>query len=197
MLDAGPLTPEVHQSLLAELSVLRRQLRDAGTARAQPVPVMDARSDGGVASSSEPALAALEGSLGYLRELIFRTPSQPRDRAPAARGPAPGFEFPASAASGETLHPATRQAIQATVAGGLAILAGYAVSSTRWFWAVIASFVIFNRATTRGDILMRAWHRILGTVIGVLAGILLATVVRGHRELSSRSSSSASSSASI
>lgn len=48
---------------------------------------------------------------------------------------------------------------------GLAILVGHAVSSTRCFWAVIASFVIFNRATARGDILLRVWHRILGTVM--------------------------------
>jgi uncharacterized membrane protein YccC len=48
---------------------------------------------------------------------------------------------------------------------------------------VIAAFVIFNRASTQGDILLRAWHRILGTLIGVVAGILLATVVSGHRDL--------------
>jgi uncharacterized membrane protein YccC len=43
--------------------------------------------------------------------------------------------------------------------------------------------VIFNHASTQGDILLRAWHRILGTVIGVLAGLLLANKVSGHRDL--------------
>lgn len=183
VLEAGPLSPEKRQSLVAEFSVLRRQLRGAGTARAQSVPSLNASSEGGAAASTEPAFTALEGSISYLRELIFRTPAQPRMVAPASQERAPEQEALASVGSEEPLHPSTRQAIQATVAGGLAILAGHAVSSTRWFWAVIASFVIFNRATTRGDILLRAWHRILGTVIGVLAGILLATVVRSHRDL--------------
>ncbi|KFE69201.1 FUSC family protein [Hyalangium minutum] len=185
VLEAGPLSPEKRQSLVAELSVLRRQLRDTGAARAQPVPPWGANSDGSAAASTEPAFTALEGSLSYLRELIFRTPSQSRAAAPVSTEAAPVLELeaPASVGSAAPLHPSTRQAIQATVAGALAILAGHAVSSTRWFWAVIASFVIFNRATTRGDILLRAWHRILGTVIGVLAGIFLATVVRGHRDL--------------
>ncbi|WP_224250150.1 FUSC family protein [Hyalangium gracile] len=33
------------------------------------------------------------------------------------------------------------------------------------------------------DILLRAWHRFLGSVIGVVAGVVLASAVSGHRHL--------------
>ena len=182
LLEAGPLAPEKRQSLVSQLSALRRQLREAGTAQppSQPSPV--AGLEGAVEPSSEPAFSSLEASLRYLRELIVRAPSRQATVSPAPQEAAPAREpeAPSSEPASATLHPATRQANQATVACALALVGGHAISSTRWFWAVIAAFVIFNRATTRGDILMRAWHRIFGTVIGVLAGILLATVVRGH-----------------
>ncbi|WP_186296241.1 hypothetical protein [Mycobacterium tilburgii] len=37
----------------------------------------------------------------------------------------------------------TRQAIQVAIAAALAIVTGELVSPGRWFWAVIATFVIF------------------------------------------------------
>lgn len=79
------------------------------------------------------------------------------------------------------LHPSTRQALQATVATVLAMAAGYAVSSTRWYWAAITSFVIFVRTRTLGETLLRGWYRVLGTLLGVVAGLLLAGLLSGHR----------------
>lgn len=78
------------------------------------------------------------------------------------------------------LHPATRQAIQITVASVIAMAVGYLVSAERWYWAVITAFVIFTRTRTRGDTLQRAWARVLGTVLGVMAGMVLARAVNGH-----------------
>ncbi|MEH3156957.1 MAG: FUSC family protein [Gordonia paraffinivorans] len=77
------------------------------------------------------------------------------------------------------LQPTTRTAIQVAVATSIATVLGEMVSPARWYWAVLSAFVVFTGTTTRGEILTRAGHRIVGTVIGVIAGVLLAALV-GH-----------------
>lgn len=77
------------------------------------------------------------------------------------------------------LLPTTRQAIQASVAAALAIVLGDLVSPARWYWAVIAAFVVFAGTNTWGETLTKGWQRLLGTVLGVPAGILVATLVAG------------------
>jgi uncharacterized membrane protein YccC len=44
---------------------------------------------------------------------------------------------------------------------------------------VLTAFLVFTGVSTRGEILTRAGHRIVGTLAGVVAGVLLAAVV-GH-----------------
>ncbi|MDB4882871.1 MAG: putative integral rane protein [Gemmatimonadetes bacterium] len=73
-----------------------------------------------------------------------------------------------------------RLAIQATIAVALSMVVGRAISPTRWYWAVLAAFVVYIRATTLGETLSRAWQRVLGTVLGVAAGLGVAALV-GHR----------------
>ncbi|UZJ25215.1 FUSC family protein [Rhodococcus antarcticus] len=75
------------------------------------------------------------------------------------------------------LHPATRAAVQVAVATALATGLGELISPNRWYWAVLAAFVVFNGTTSRGQILSRASQRVLGTLGGVVAGVLLAAVV--------------------
>ena len=77
--------------------------------------------------------------------------------------------------------PTTRQAIQAVVAASLAIVTGDLVSPARWYWAVIAAFVVFAGTNTWGDTLTKGWQRLSGTVLGVPCGILVATLVAGNR----------------
>jgi uncharacterized membrane protein YccC len=168
-IESASVTPEARQALGWRLAELRREFRHAG---------------GRAPLQSVPASPAIESALRQLRVLLARPP-QPRAEAEDAQEEPPEEQAPERGAEPEPskLHPTTRQAIQATVACGLALFTGHRVSSSRWYWAVIAAFVIFNRASTQGDILLRAWHRILGTVIGVVAGILLATTVSGHRDL--------------
>ncbi|WP_224372765.1 FUSC family protein [Hyalangium versicolor] len=170
-LDLEALSPEERRALGERLVALRRELRDGGKSL-----------DSAVASSAH--ATAIDTALSQLRELFSHAP-QPRSEELFVQEeiPAQDLATPGSEPAPLRLHPTTRQAIQATVACGLALFAGHRVSSTRWYWAVITSFVIFNRASTQGDILLRAWHRILGTVIGVVAGILLATTVSGLRDL--------------
>jgi len=71
----------------------------------------------------------------------------------------------------------TRQAVQVGVATSLAIVVGELVSPSRWYWAVIAAFVVFAGTTSRGDVLSRGSQRVVGTIGGVVAGMGLALVV--------------------
>ncbi|WP_083341607.1 FUSC family protein [Mycobacterium talmoniae] len=78
------------------------------------------------------------------------------------------------------LRPTTRQAIQVTIAATLAIVVGELVSPARWYWAVITAFVTFAGTTSWGETLTKGWQRLLGTVLGVPSGVLVATLVSGH-----------------
>ncbi|MDN5894627.1 MAG: FUSC family protein [Nocardioides sp.] len=71
----------------------------------------------------------------------------------------------------------TRAAIQVAVATSAAMVLGDLISPNRWYWAVMAAFLVFNGVTTRGELLTKAGHRILGTVAGVVGGVLLAAAV--------------------
>jgi hypothetical protein len=82
------------------------------------------------------------------------------------------------------LRPTTRQAIQVAVAASLAIVVGELVSPSRWYWAVIAAFVIFAGTNTWGETLSKGWQRLLGTALGVPCGVLIATLVSGDRMVS-------------
>ena len=79
---------------------------------------------------------------------------------------------------------AARQAVQVGVATSLAIILGELVSPARWYWAVIAAFVVFAGTSSRGDVLNRGSQRVVGTVGGVAAGMGLAALVGDHRVLS-------------
>lgn len=79
------------------------------------------------------------------------------------------------------LRPSTRQAIQVSLAAALAIAAGQLVSPTRWFWAVIAAFVIFAGTNSWGETLTKGWQRLIGTMLGVPCGMLVATLFAGNQ----------------
>jgi uncharacterized membrane protein YccC len=78
------------------------------------------------------------------------------------------------------LRPTTRQAIQVAVAASLAIVIGESVSPARWYWAVIAAFVVFAGTNSWGETLTKGWQRLLGTALGVPSGVLIATLVSGN-----------------
>ena len=76
----------------------------------------------------------------------------------------------------------TRQAIQAAVAAGLAIIAGELISPARFYWAVIAAFVAFAGTATSGETLLKGASRIVGTVLGLIAAVGLANVTDGNQD---------------
>jgi uncharacterized membrane protein YccC len=73
----------------------------------------------------------------------------------------------------------TRQAIQATAGAGFALVVGQLLSGQRWYWAVGATWWIFVNTTSRGETLVRGFRRLLGTVIGIGLGLLVAMPVHG------------------
>lgn len=94
-------------------------------------------------------------------------------RRPPAVVPAP--------AGGRGLGRATtRQAVQATVACGFALGAGQVLSHDRWYWAVGTAWWIFVNTASRGETLVRGFRRVLGTVLGIPAGLLIAVPLHGN-----------------
>ncbi|HEY2504508.1 MAG TPA: FUSC family protein [Mycobacterium sp.] len=82
------------------------------------------------------------------------------------------------------LRQTTRQAIQVAIAASLAIIIGELVSPSRWYWAVIAAFVIFAGTNSWGETLTKGWQRLLGTTLGVPCGVLVATLFAGDKTTS-------------
>ncbi|MGH3435056.1 MAG: carboxypeptidase regulatory-like domain-containing protein [Sciscionella sp.] len=74
----------------------------------------------------------------------------------------------------------TRQAIQVAVAGGLAILIGRELSATRYYWAVIAAFIMFTGTGTRSETFIKGANRVAGTLVGLVVAIWLAHLTAGH-----------------
>ncbi|MEU6772548.1 FUSC family protein [Streptomyces sp. NPDC046759] len=73
----------------------------------------------------------------------------------------------------------TRQAVQATAGAGFALVVGQLVSGQRWYWAVGATWWIFVNTASRGETLVRGFRRILGTVLGICLGFLVAVPLEG------------------
>ncbi|MFG2206694.1 FUSC family protein [Streptomyces sp. NPDC048638] len=93
-------------------------------------------------------------------------------RLPSAAAPAP----PGGRGLARTT---TRQAVQATVGGAVALMAGQLLSDQRWYWAVGATWWVFVNTTSRGETLVRGFRRILGTLIGIVAGAGVAIPLHG------------------
>ncbi|MEV6481968.1 FUSC family protein [Streptomyces sp. NPDC051576] len=73
----------------------------------------------------------------------------------------------------------TRQAVQATAGAGFALVVGQLVSGQRWYWAVGATWWIFVNTASRGETVVRGFRRVLGTVLGVGLGLLIAVPLHG------------------
>ncbi|MEV7616287.1 FUSC family protein [Streptomyces sp. NPDC089799] len=76
-------------------------------------------------------------------------------------------------------RPTTRQAVQATVACAFALTIGQIVSADRWYWAVGTAWWIFVNTASRGETLVRGFRRVVGTVTGIAAGLLVAVPLHG------------------
>ncbi len=164
----------------AQRATLAAALRDAqSTLRTRSEPGAAAEAGLSAAMRTGYSWERVHHDLGDLvaaRQALLRGEAEPGEEDRQPPGSAVDTARPLPAAGDQI----TRQTIQATVAAGLAIAAGYAISPQRWYWAVIAAFIMFARASTLGESLVRGWQRILGTAFGVLGGIVLAGVVGRH-----------------
>ncbi len=77
-------------------------------------------------------------------------------------------------------RPSTRAAFQVAVGSGLAVAGGELLSAQRWYWAVLTCWVVFLNTSSTGEILVKGYRRLLGTVLGVVAGAALAGLVGHH-----------------
>ncbi|MEU6578260.1 FUSC family protein [Streptomyces sp. NPDC046805] len=76
----------------------------------------------------------------------------------------------------------TRAAVQVSVGSALAIAGGELLSGQRWYWAVVTCWIVFINTASTGEILVKGYRRLLGTVLGVVAGVGLAGLI-GHHTL--------------
>ncbi|WP_329223656.1 FUSC family protein [Streptomyces sp. NBC_01485] len=77
-------------------------------------------------------------------------------------------------------RPTTRAAVQVAVGSSLAIVGGELLSAHRWYWAVLTCWIVFLNTASTGEILVKGYRRLLGTMLGVVAGIVLAGLVGQH-----------------
>lgn len=79
--------------------------------------------------------------------------------------------------------PEVRQAAQAAIGVALAIGAGTLISGQRWYWAVIAAFIVGLGVGSRSEAVIKGLQRLVGTLAGIAIGIALASAVSGHTNL--------------
>jgi hypothetical protein len=91
----------------------------------------------------------------------------------------PPAAVPAPTAGRGLARVTTRQAVQATAGAGFALVVGQLVSGQRWYWAVGATWWIFVNTASRGETVVRGFRRVLGTVLGIALGLLVAVPVHG------------------
>lgn len=180
---ADDIPAATRAELVAALIQLARAIRTPqagglGRAASQAQRILDQAGEGPVrrlalaiinaASATAEVRAIVEGGAASKARALQDDESVPPPASGGAEPTQPG------------LLPTTRQAIQVAVAASLAILTGELVSPARWYWAVIAAFVIFAGTNSWGETLTKGWQRLLGTMLGVPCGVLVATLFAGN-----------------
>ncbi|MGI5157971.1 FUSC family protein [Microbispora sp. CA-102843] len=172
------------QRLAAQIRVLRHQLI-LGTPTAPRQPKQEREDDPAILPA---ASASLQDCLQGMDELAAAMRLLgPCVSAPTATGAAP--HEPATpqprafsvrryreADSEDRKRGTTRQALQVTAASALSILGGHLLSPDHWYWAVMATWVVFINTESTGEVLLQSVRRLAGTVLGAVFGYGLATL---------------------
>jgi uncharacterized membrane protein YccC len=172
----GPVDAAARPAVAQVTAALDRDVAAAARASREIADQLDGAGSPAVGMAVR-RLAAAAADLGTATLTMQHDTDLPAAPEPAAEEPA---DEPDEPEEQRGLQPTTRTAIQVAVAGTLAILVGGLVAPGQWFWAVITAFVVFAGANSRGELLVRAWSRTLGTLGGVIAGVLVASLVTGH-----------------
>lgn len=175
---AGLATMVAYRAVQAHISIHRISVRAASLFPAGGWPALFRPRSGDDTAQGPGAVTGSGGAVPAPSSASGDPPVEDTGSAGGATGGprTGGLSFAGRAAQ---WNPSTRAAIQVAVATSVATLLGELVSPDRWYWAVLTAFLVFNGASTRGEILSRAGHRVVGTVAGVVAGVLLAALV-GH-----------------
>ena len=187
---ATGIAADVRQRLVIALGALRAQVRDGGPAEgcSEAGRLAEAVHSDATVSPAARGLAVAVGDLARALAAGSAAESAPTETQTQLAGAGPET---AAATAGEAsappaddswiarIPPSARQAIQVGVASSLAIVAGELLSPARWYWAVIAAFVVFSGTSSRGETLTKGWQRVLGTILGVGFGVLVASLVAG------------------
>jgi len=208
---AVPLDPELRASVRAGLVAVGaqdpRQVRAAADRHLgllARLPIADdgpERSDYIVLHRFGVSLHAYAAAIAAGRDLLVAGAPGPTGVGDAPFQPAtmlfggwlPGSAMVSAGASMEAgsrrldrirLAPHVRVAIQMSVAVALAVILGDQLSGRRFYWAVIAAFVTFMGANNAGEQILKGFNRVLGTVIGVVAGSLLVHAVGTDTDVS-------------
>lgn len=160
---AGERPPSLACALAGRLALTARHLTDvlAGDPRqGGPPPTVDPATSDPVGADDEAFEPAVQLAMGGLPAF----PPVAREVTPRSwrRNPLRGTSL------------VTRQAIQAALSAGLAVVAGAALSPARYYWAVIASFVVFAGTATRAETITKGAARLAGTVAGIAASLVVA-----------------------
>ncbi|WP_244130203.1 FUSC family protein [Burkholderia sp. BCC0044] len=118
---------------------------------------------------TDAAAAALRAAIARFDAVANDVAARPSDaRSPAM--PRHARAVP-SAANWRTL--AWLPAIRAAAAACAAMLIGETLSSERWMWAVLSTFVVFFGTYSCADTIYRGAQRVAGTLAGALASVLV------------------------
>ncbi len=121
--------------------------------------------------------SAAAAAHGVLRASLVELGGAVHALGDAARQIGPGAAAPAAPVPPGPL--AWRVATRVTLAAGLAMAGGMALSPNRWFWAVMTVYVVFLNARSRGDTILRGTQRLAGTLFGIVIGLVLAVALSG------------------
>jgi uncharacterized membrane protein YccC len=110
-------------------------------------------------------------ALEMLWQGMLRLCNPPSPAAPVPRAPS----RPAAPAR---MLPSTRVAIQALVASGITTMLDLTLHLNHAFWATLSVMMVLG--TAYGDTVARVRLRTIGTVEGVVVGIVATTVLAGH-----------------
>lgn len=80
----------------------------------------------------------------------------------------------------EGMKPSTKKAVQALIAGSIAIIAGHLISPVQPYWIILTTFIIQIGTDTVGRAYRKGVERSVGTVIGAIIGFGLATMVSDY-----------------
>ncbi|MCR8896080.1 FUSC family protein [Gordonia sp. GONU] len=164
--------------VLHEVGRLRQVLRARSveevvesTGTGETVP---AAGSAGARSAIEAIGTAVDATI-ELRAITFR-PHLRGGRSMSATVDVPPAEPVHRAARPDT----TRFALQVMVATSVAVGVGGLISASRWYWAVLSAFMVFNGMATRGAILTKAVRRVQGTIVGLVVGVVAVYLIGHH-----------------